>query len=336
MNPIRNIVSASPHIHSGQSTQKIMLDVIIALLPALLVGLYVFGIGSLIVTATAILSCVLFEYLIQKFWMKEAGNIGDLSAVVTGLLLAFNLPSNIPLWMIVVGSLIAIGVAKMSFGGIGFNIFNPALVGRVFLLISFPVEMTSWPKPFENTWAYLDATTGATTLGIAKEASLMGQTISEVSAVIQSSQEMLLGLTGGSIGEMSAIALLLGGIYLLYKKVITWHIPVSVLLTMFVIGGIFWLTKQDMYLDPVTQLISGGAILGAVYMATDMTTSPMTPKGMLIFGVGVGLISIFIRLFGAYPEGVSFAILIMNAFVPLIDNYVKPRRFGTPIKFKIR
>lgn len=329
------IISASPHLHDASSTQKVMRDVIIALTPALLVGVYLFGVGTLIITATAIISCVLFEYLIQKYWLRKPLSINDYSAVVTGLLLAFNLPSNLPIWMVVVGSLVAIGVAKMSFGGLGFNIFNPALIGRVFLLISFPVQMTSWPLPIVNRMQYADAITGATSLGMVKEASLMGEPLSQISSQLTTQMDLFMGITGGSIGEMSALALLIGGLYLLIRKVITWHIPVVFLLTMFAVSGIFWWVDPQQYLNPVFHLLAGGAILGAFYMATDMVTSPMTPKGMMVFAFGIGVITVLIRLFGAYPEGVSFAILIMNAFVPLINTYTKPKRFGEPIRAKL-
>jgi electron transport complex protein RnfD len=312
-----------------------MYDVVIALIPAFLVSLYVFGIGAFIVTAVAVISCILFEYLIQKYLMKAPITIGDGSALITGILLAFNLPSGLPIWMIVVGSLVAIGVAKMSFGGLGYNIFNPALVGRVFLLVSFPVQMTLWPTAVENNTTIADAVTGATPLGMIKEGLMFGDTMTNISAQIPSTIDMLVGFTGGSIGEMSAIALLLGGIYLIVRKVITWHIPVTVLVTMAVMTGIFWVIDPESYASPLIHILSGGAILGAFYMATDLVTSPMTKKGMLIFAIGIGVITVVIRLFGAYPEGVSFAILIMNAFVPLINTYFKPRRFGSKIKSKI-
>jgi electron transport complex protein RnfD len=312
-----------------------MYDVLIALIPAFLVSLYVFGIGALLVTSVAIISCMLFEYVIQKFLLKTEVTITDGSALITGILLAFNLPSSLPIWMIVIGSFIAIGVAKLSFGGLGFNIFNPALVGRVFLLVSFPVQMTMWPIPVENNTTLTDAVSGATTLGIIKEDLLYGNTMSQISAKIPSTTDLLLGITGGSIGEMSALALLLGGIFLIVRKVITWHIPVVILVTMAVFTGIFWFIDPEHYANPMIHLLSGGAILGAFYMATDLVTSPMTKKGMVIFAIGIGVITMVIRLFGAYPEGVSFAILIMNAFVPLINTYFKPRRFGNRIKSKM-
>ncbi|WP_298365898.1 RnfABCDGE type electron transport complex subunit D [uncultured Lutibacter sp.] len=329
------IVSASPHVHSDRTSKKLMYDVVIALIPAFLVSLYVFGIGAFIVTAAAVISCIVFEYLIQKFLLKSEVTIGDGSALITGMLLAFNLPSGIPIWMIIVGSLFAIGVGKLSFGGLGFNIFNPALVGRVFLLISFPVQMTTWPTAIENQTVLADAVTGATPLGLIKEGLMFGETMTNISANLPSNLEMFLGLSGGSIGEMSALALLIGGIYLLARKVITWHIPITMLVTMAVMTGIFWLINPESYASPLIHILSGGALLGAFYMATDLVTSPMTKKGMVIFAIGIAVITVVIRLFGAYPEGVSFAILIMNAFVPLINTYFKPRRFGSKIKAKI-
>ncbi len=329
------IISASPHIHSDRTSKKLMYDVVIALIPTFLVSLYVFGIGALVVTAVAVASCLLFEYIIQKFLLKTEVTITDGSAIITGILLAFNLPSGLPIWMIVVGSLVAIGVAKMSFGGLGFNIFNPALVGRVFLLVSFPVQMTMWPTAVENNTKIVDAISGATPLGIIKEGLQFGETMSEIGAKIPSVLDMFLGITGGSLGEMSALAILLGGIYLIFRKVITWHIPVTMLVTIAVMTGIFWLINPEQYASPLIHILSGGALLGAFFMATDLVTSPMTKKGMVIFAIGIAIITIVIRLYGAYPEGISFAILIMNAFVPLINTYFKPRRFGSKIKSKI-
>ena len=329
------IISASPHVHSDRTSKKLMYDVVIALIPAFLVSLYVFGFGALLVTAVAIASCMLFEYLIQKFLLKTEVTITDGSALITGILLAFNLPSGLPVWMIIIGSLVAIGVAKMSFGGLGFNIFNPALVGRVFLLVSFPVQMTMWPTAVENNTTLVDAISGATPLGVIKEGLQFGETMTEIATKIPSTLDLFLGITGGSLGEMSAIALLLGGIYLIVRKVITWHIPVTLLLTMALMTGIFWLINPEQYASPLIHILSGGALLAAFFMATDLVTSPMTKKGMVIFAIGIAVITVVIRLFGAYPEGVSFAILIMNAFVPLINTYFKPRRFGSKIKSKI-
>ena len=329
------IISASPHIHASRTSKKLMYDVLIALIPAFLVSLYVFGIGALVVTSVAVISCVLFEYVIQKYLLHSKVTIGDGSALLTGVLLAFNLPSGLPIWMVIAGSLVAIGVAKMSFGGLGFNIFNPALVGRVFLLISFPVQMTAWPTAIENKTTLADAVTGATPLGIIKEGLQFGDTMAVISAKLPTTIDLLLGFTGGSLGEMSAIALILGGLYLIYRKVISWHIPLVVLATIVVITGVFWWWNPLQYANPLIHLLSGGAILGAFFMATDLVTSPMTKKGMVLFALGVGFITVVIRLFGAYPEGISFAILIMNAFVPLINSYFKPRRFGVEIKSKI-
>lgn len=329
------IISASPHVHSDRTSKKLMYDVLIALIPAFLVSIYVFGIGALLVTAVAVISCMIFEFVIQKYLLKTEITITDGSALITGVLLAFNLPSSLPIYMVVIGSFVAIGVAKLSFGGLGYNVFNPALVGRVFLLVSFPVQMTMWPTPVENNATLADAVTGATPLGIIKEDLLYGGTMSQISSKLPSNMDLLFGITGGSIGEMSALALLIGGIFLILRKVITWHIPVVMLVTMAVFTGIFWSIDPEHYANPLIHLLSGGAILGAFYMATDLVTSPMTKKGMVVFAIGIGVITVVIRLFGAYPEGVSFAILIMNAFVPLINTYFKPRRFGNKIKSKM-
>jgi len=329
------IISASPHVHSDRTSKRVMYDVLIALVPALLVSLYMFGLSALIMTSVAVISCLLFEYLIQKYILKTTITVNDGSALITGILLAFNLPATLPLWMVIMGSLVAIGIAKMSFGGLGYNIFNPALVGRVFLLVSFPVQMTSWPTPIENNTSLFDAVTGETTLGIIKEGLLYGETMSTLTEKIPTLLELLLGFTSGSAGEMSALALILGGLYLLIRKVITWHIPVTILVTMALFTGIFWVVNPEQYANPLIHILSGGAMLGAFYMATDLVTSPMTKKGMVIFAIGIAIITVVIRLYGAYPEGISFAILIMNAFVPLINTYFKPRRFGNKIQAKI-
>ncbi len=325
-------ISPSPHVHGGDSVKKNMYGVIIALIPALAVSLWIFGLGALIVTVTAIAASVLFEYLIEKYLLKVPSTISDGSAIITGLLLAFNMPSNLPIWIIIIGALVAIGIGKMSFGGLGNNPFNPALVGRVFLLISFPVQMTSWPLPMENTTSYLDATTGATPLGIVKEGLANGTPLSDLMSQIPSFVDMFLGKMGGSAGEVAAIALLIGLAYMLIRKIITWHIPVSVLGTIAIFTGILNFSNPEAYAGPAFHLLTGGALLGAIFMATDYVTSPMTNKGMIIFGIGIGVITVLIRVFGAYPEGMSFAILIMNAFVPLIDRYVKPKRFGEKVK----
>lgn len=314
------IVSPSPHVQSVQSTATIMRDVVIALMPALVVSVVVFGVSVLTVTAISIASCVLFEYLIQKFVVKGGCTINNWSAVVTGLLLAFNLPASIPWWIVVIGAFVAIGVAKMTFGGLGKNPFNPALVGRVFLLIAYPVQMTSFPV-VENP--ALDALSGATPLAAVKFGADAGQL---------PVTDLLLGNMPGSLGEVAAFALLAGFVYLLMRKVITWHIPVTVLATMAVFAFVVALTKGGdaalLWQFPLFHLLAGGAMLGAIFMATDYATSPMTVKGQVIFAVGIGLITMLIRLWGAYPEGMSFAILIMNACVPLINKYIKPKRFG--------
>lgn len=306
-----------------------MLLVIAALMPAYVVSLIAFGWGALITTLISVVACVGFEYLISKFLLKEAKTtICDCSAALTGLLLAFNLPSTIDWWIIVIGALVAIGVGKLSFGGLGQNPFNPALVGRVFLLISFPVQMTTWPLPQGFGGSYVDAATGATPLSVLKEAIKSGN--ATVLDKLPSVWDACLGMVGGSFGEVSAIALLIGGLFLIITRVITWHIPVSILCTAAVFAGISALCGIPAacpceYIGYT--LCTGGLMLGAFFMATDYVTSPMTAWGKVIFGIGIGLIVMVIRTWGAYPEGMSFAILIMNACVPLL-NLIRPKRFG--------
>lgn len=318
-------VSGSPHVHSDESTKKIMWRVNIALIPMLLVAIAFFGLNALLVSLVSVACCVLFQWLIEKFILKVPSTVCDGSAVVTGLLLAFNVPATQEMfWIVAIGALVAIGIGKMSFGGLGKNPFNPALVGRVFLLISFPVQMTTWPKPGENLFSMVsvpttDATTGATPLGLLKEGG---------SEALPQVWDVLLGHVGGSLGEVSAIAILIGAIYLLCRKVITWHIPVAFIGTAFIFSGILWLVNPDTYMDPVYAILSGGLMLGACFMATDMVTSPMAKSGQLLFGFGCGLLTIIIRNWGAYPEGVSFAILLMNAVTPLINRWCKPTRFA--------
>jgi len=321
------IVSPSPHVHSGESIQKIMYGVLYALIPAFLVSIYAFGFDALIVTFTAVVSCLLFEWLIQRYLLHGKISIFDGSAAITGVLLAFNVPSSLPLWMIIVGSFVAIGIGKMSFGGLGKNPFNPALVGRVFLLMSFPAHMTQWPKPMSGQF-FADAVTGPTPLAVIKEGLAKGSSMTEIMADLPKISDLFLGIIGGSIGEISALALVLGGLYMMYKKIITWHIPVSILVTIFVFSGILHLVDMELYVRPVFHILTGGVLLGAIFMATDMATSPMTYKGMLVYGVGIGIITIAIRTFGAYPEGISFGILIMNACVPLINKSFRPTVFG--------
>ena len=314
------VVSPSPHIHSGDTIQKNMYGVLVALIPAFLVALYVFRLDALIITALAVLFCVVFEYLIVKYMMKKTPTILDGSAIITGVLLAFNVPSNLPVWILALGCLFAIGVVKLSFGGLGNNIFNPAITGRIFLLISFPAQMTVWPVP--KTTATVDAVTTATVLGNLKYNP----------DLLPSLQTMFLGIEAGSIGEMSTLALLLGLGWLLYRKIITWHIPVSIMAMVALFTGILYLFNPIPLYNPLIHLFSGGLMLGAIFMATDYVTSPMTRKGMLIYGAGIGFITIAIRLWGSYPEGVSFAILLMNALTPLINNYTTPKRFGEVVK----
>ena len=314
------LVAPAPHVQTAQSTAKIMRDVVIALMPALVVSTVVFGWDVLRVVALSVASCVVFEYLIQKFLFRGPLTISNWSAVVTGVLLAFNLPASIPWWIVVIGAFVAIAVAKMTFGGLGKNPFNPALVGRVFLLIAYPVQMTTFPLPVNGSF---DALSGATPLAAVKHGA---------AADVLGTQELLLGNMPGSLGEVAALALLAGFVYLLWRRVITWHIPVTVLVTMALFAFVVALARGEsgaaLWQFPLFHVLAGGAMLGAIFMATDYSTSPMTVKGGVIFAVGIGLITMLIRLWGAYPEGMSFAILIMNSCVPLINKYVKPKRFG--------
>lgn len=315
------IVSPSPHVHSGDTIPKNMYAVLIALIPAFLVALYTFRLDALLITALSVLFCVGFEYLIVRFVMKKEPTILDGSAIITGVLLAFNVPSGLPVWILALGALFAIGVVKLSFGGLGNNIFNPAIAGRIFLLISFPAQMTSWPATVmavETT----DAVSSATVLALLKQAP----------ETLPALQQMFLGLEPGSLGEMSAAALLLGLIYMLWRKVITWHIPLTILATVALFTGILYLIEPLPQYNPLIHLFSGGLMLGAIFMATDYVTSPLTKKGMIIYGVGIGFVTVAIRLWGAYPEGISFAILLMNAFTPLINTYTTPKRFGEAVK----
>ncbi len=328
-------ISGSPHVHSGKSTNKIMYGVIIALIPAMAVSFYYFGLSAIILTLVSIVSCLLFEWLIQKFIIKGKTTITDGSAIITGMLLAFNVPTSLPIWMLVIGALVSIGIAKMSYGGLGKNPFNPALVGRVFLLISFPVDMTTWPKPnlpFNTLNFMVDGLTGPTPLGIVKEGLKQGQTVDQLQSSLPQYAEMLFGQMGGSLGEVSAIAIILGGLFLLFKKIITWQIPVAFIGSTFVFAAILWQIDPTQFVNPMFHLVTGGLLLGAIFMATDMVTSPMSRSGQIVFGVGCGLLTILIRVWGAYPEGVSFAILLMNAVTPLINKGFKPKKFGEVVK----
>lgn len=323
------LVSPSPHIHGKENTRNLMRDVVIALLPTVAVSIYCFGLSALKLALVGVLACVAVEYVIAKYMLKTKVTVCDYSAVITGLLLALNVPINTPWWVLVIGSIVAIGVAKMTFGGLGQNLFNPALVGRVFLLISFPVIMTDWSVPADT---FFDAVSGATPLGIVKEGLAQGLTLSQIYAEHNFSYAQMLFTRIGSAGEISAIALLIGFVYLLVRRVIRPHITLSIWGTVFVFSGILWLCNPEQFTDPVFNLLTGGMLLGSIFMATDYVTSPMEPKGMIIFGVGIGIITILIREFGAYPEGISFAILIMNATVPLINMFCKPKRFGKEAK----
>lgn len=303
------VISQSPHIQSLRTTSDAMRHVVVALLPALAVGVWRFGVSAAAVVAVAALSCLASEWLIARFVMGRRVAFFGWAPLVTGLLLGMNLPSGIPLWAVVIGSLFAIGVGKMAFGGLGCNIFNPALVGRVFLLLSFPALMTSWPVVGDGCLSWADAVTAPTPLMLVKQ------------GVVPDNQMVigeLVGNVGGSLGEVGAIAILLGLVYLMMFRIVTWHIPVSIILS---VGVVSWLSGGN----PLFDIVSGGLMLGAVFMATDYVTSPMTRRGQLLYGVMIGVITVVIRRWGVYPEGVSFAILIMNGATPLINRYVRPR-----------
>ena len=310
-----------------------MKDVLIALAPSMLVAVYFYGLSAIKLLLVGVIACMGVEFLIQKYLMRTKVTVTDLSAVVTGVLLALNLPPTAPWWVIVIGAVVAIGVAKMTFGGLGHNIFNPALVGRVFLLISFPVIMTDWTVPASWFRPGVDAVTGATPLALVKEGLAQGMTVDQIISANPDLTygQMLFARAGGSAGEASALAIILGFIYLLVRRVIRPHIPVTIILTVAVMTGIFWLIDPSQYTDPLFNILTGGVLLGSVFMATDYVTSPMAVKGMVIYGIGIGVLTVLIRYFGSYPEGVSFAILIMNSIVPLLNKYIKPARFGKEV-----
>ncbi|MCI5618609.1 MAG: RnfABCDGE type electron transport complex subunit D [Rikenellaceae bacterium] len=323
----KHLVSPSPHVHSKDSTASLMRDVVIALTPALIVSVIFYGWKELLVIAASVFFCVALEYLITRFLLKKPSTVADMSAVVTGLLLAMNLPYTTPWWIVFIGALVAIGVAKMTFGGLGQNIFNPAITARVFLLVSFPTAMTHWEMP--KGLFGVDAVSGATPLGAIKEGLMQGSSVQDLMAEHgYSYAQMLFANLGGSAGEISAIALLVGFVYLLVRRVIKPYITLSIFGTVFVFSGIMWLINPAQFTDPVFNMLTGGMILGACFMATDYVTSPMSDKGGVIFGIGIGLIAMLIRYFGAYPEGVSFAILIMNMAVPIINKYCHQKKFG--------
>ena len=321
------LVSPSPHVHAPVSTKSLMRDVVIALLPAVIVSVVFYGLGEIVVLATSVISCVLIEYLITRFLLKKPSTICDYSAAVTGILLALNLPYTTPWWVVFIGALFAIGVVKMTFGGLGQNIFNPAIAGRVFLLVSFPSYMTKWQMP-QGLFG-LDAVTGSTPLGMITEGLAKGLPVPEImSANGLSYSQMLFANLGGSVGEISALALLAGFVYLLVRRVIKPHITLSIWGTVAAISLIFWLINPDRFTDPVFNLLTGGMILGSCFMATDYVTSPMTVKGGIVYGIGIGFITLMIRYFGSYPEGMSFAILIMNSVVPLINMWFHQKKYG--------
>jgi len=319
------ILSSSPHIHSGESTPRIMYSVAAALVPAVLAGVYLFGPRALWVILLSVAVALATEAGAQRLMGRKV-TISDGSALVTGILLALNVPPTVPWWLVVVGSAIAIVIGKQIYGGLGYNPFNPALVARVVLLISFPVQMTTWVKPSPLFSGAADAVTTATPLGAMKthlmvKGTLEGFTMTDL-------WNPFIGTIGGCIGETSVIALLIGAGFLLYRGYISWHIPVTFMGTVFVLSGLFWLIKPDQYMNPLFHVLTGGLVLGAFYMATDMVTSPVTYRGMMVFGAGCGAVTIVIRLFGGYPEGVSYSILLMNAATPLIDRYSRPKTFG--------
>ena len=319
------LVSPSPHIHSKDSTKSLMLDVVIALIPAVICSVVFYGWQELLVLGVSVASCVLLEWAITKYMLKKPSTIGDLSAVITGILLAMNVPYTTPLWVIVIGSVVAIGVAKMTFGGLGQNIWNPALVGRVFLLVSFPTYMTSWSKP-QGLFG-VDAVSGPTPLGAIQEGLMQGSTVQELTSAYDY-KDLLFANLGGSAGEVCALALLAGFVYLCCRKVIKPWITLSIFATVAVTSLIFWGINPARFTDPLFNLLTGGLILGACFMATDYVTSPMSVWGGVVFGVGIGFLTVMIRYFGSYPEGVSFAILIMNSVVPLLNMWFKQKKFG--------
>lgn len=323
----RLLVSPAPHIHAAVSTKSLMRDVVIALLPAVIVSVVFYGLGEIVVLGTSVVSCILVEYLITKFLLKKPSTVCDYSAVVTGILLALNLPYTTPWWVVFIGALFAVGVVKMTFGGLGQNIFNPAIAGRVFLLVSFPAYMTNWQMP--GGLFGVDAVSGATPLGLINEGIMNGQTVPEImSANGLSYSQMLFANIGGSVGEISALALLAGFVYLLIRKVIRPHITLSIWATVALVSLVFWLAAPDRFTDPLFNLLSGGMILGSCFMATDYVTSPMSVKGGIVYGIGIGFITLMIRYFGSYPEGMSFAILIMNSTVPLINMWFHQKKYG--------
>ena len=319
------IVSPSPHIHSKDSTKSLMLDVVIALIPAVICSVVFYGWQELLVLGVSVASCVLLEWAITKYMLKKPSTVGDFSAVITGILLALNVPYTTPWWVMVIGSIVAVGVAKMTFGGIGQNIWNPALVGRVFLLVSFPTYMTTWNQP-QGLFG-VDAVSGPTPLGAIQEGLMQGSSVQELTSAYNYS-DLLFANIGGSAGEVCALALLAGFVYLCVRRVIKPWITLSIFATVALTSLIFWSIDPSRFTDPLFNLLTGGLILGACFMATDYVTSPMSLWGGVVFGVGIGFLTMMIRYFGSYPEGVSFAILIMNSVVPLLNMWFHQKKFG--------
>ena len=314
--------ASAPHIRTSDSVSKIMMDVIIALIPAVIVSVIVFGWSALVLCLMGMVIAEAMEIFIMKVLRKKKDFTPDGSAAVTGLLLAMNIPAGFPWYLFIIGVLIAIGLGKHVYGGLGSNPFNPALVGRVFLVISFPTAMGTYMKP--GIWKSVDSAiiTGATPMGLLKENGV------QIALENHSYMDMFLGNIGGALGEVSALALIIGFIYLLIRKHVSWHIPVAYIGTVLIISSLFYLISPEQYGTPLYHLLGGGLMLGALFMATDMVTSPSTVKGSLIFGMGCGIITMLIRYAGALPEGVAFSILIMNAVKPLIDKYTRRRPFG--------
>ena len=317
------LVSPNPHIHAPVSTKTLMRDVIIALIPAVICSFVFYGWREILVMAVSVASCVCLEWAITKYMLRKPSTIGDLSAVITGILLALNLPYTTPWWVVMIGAVVAIGVAKMTFGGIGQNIWNPALVGRVFLLVSFPTYMTTWGAP----QGVMDAVSGPTPLGAIQEGLMQGATVQELTSAYDY-KDLLFANLGGSAGEACALALLAGFIYLCCRKVVKPWITLSIFATVALTSLIFWGINPARFTDPLFNLLTGGLVLGACFMATDYVTSPMSLWGQVVFGVGIGFLTMMIRYFGSYPEGVSFAILIMNSVVPLLNMWFHQKKFG--------
>jgi electron transport complex protein RnfD len=320
------LVTFSPHDRDPLTTDKVMFYVVLALVPAMLSSVYFYGFYAIKGYLLTAFFCVGFEYLFDRVSGRET-KIRDNSALLTGILLAMNMPAGAPWWIMLIGAFVAIIVSKSVYGGLGQNPFNPALVARIFLLIAWPAEMTAWIKPTPITQGFFfDTVSSATPLGDMKADVLSkGHIVVEKVAPFT---DQLIGNVSGCMGGDAAIFVLLGGVFLMGKRIISWHIPVSFLGTMFILSGAYWLVAPEKTIDPFLHLVSGGAMLGAFFMATDYVTSPMLKKPQIIYGVGCGLLTVVIRLFGSYPEGVGFAILIMNAFVPILDNYMRPKSFG--------